>query len=225
MAETGRVSSTSVQVSSAATEAPRRHLSERQARTVDGLVDAALGELRAVGYSDLTVRNVAKRAGVAPATAYTYFASKEHLVAEVYWRRFVAQPEVPAVGRGDDDTGSANGSAPADISPVELVDRVVDALSAFALVVADEAELSTACTVAVLAEDPDVKDLRERIGTELHRRLVVALGPDADAAIIRTLQFATAGALLQVGTGHLGYDALPRLLREIATTVLGGPRP
>ncbi|MCA9208645.1 MAG: TetR family transcriptional regulator, partial [Planctomycetales bacterium] len=51
------------------------------------LVEAAVGELAASGYSALTVRNVAKRAGVAPATAYTYFASKEHLIAEVYWRR------------------------------------------------------------------------------------------------------------------------------------------
>lgn len=191
--------------------APRRHLSERQARTVDGLVLAALDELRAVGYADLTVRNVAKRAGVAPATAYTYFASKEHLVAEVYWRRFVTQPEA-ATTDGNDDLDAR-------------VDRAVAALSAFALVVADEAELSAACTVAVLAEDPDVKDLRERIGAELHRRLTDALGPDADPAVIRTLQFATAGALLQVGTGHLGYDALPRLLDEVARTVLGGPRP
>ena len=188
-------------------EAPRRHLSERQARTVDGLVAAALAELRAVGYADLTVRNVAKRAGVAPATAYTYFASKEHLVAEVYWRRFVAQPEVTTIGGAD------------------AVARTVQALSAFALTVADETELSAACTVAVLAEDPDVKVLRERIGAELHRRLIAALGDDTDPAVLRTLQFATAGALLQVGTGHLGYDDLPHLLDEVARTVLGGDRP
>lgn len=188
-------------------EAPRRHLSERQARTVDGLVAAALAELRAAGYADLTVRNVAKRAGVAPATAYTYFASKEHLVAEVYWRRFVAQPEVTTTGGAD------------------AVARTVQALSAFALTVADETELSAACTVAVLAEDPDVKVLRERIGAELHRRLIAALGDDTDPAVLRTLQFATAGALLQVGTGHLGYDDLPHLLDEVARTVLGGDRP
>ena len=30
---------------------------------------------------------MARRAGVAPATAYTYFASKEHLVTEVFWQR------------------------------------------------------------------------------------------------------------------------------------------
>ena len=31
-----------------------------------------------------------RRAGVAPATAYTYFSSKSHLVAEVFWRRLSA---------------------------------------------------------------------------------------------------------------------------------------
>lgn len=185
--------------------APRRHLSERQARTVDTLTEAAVAELTARGYGDFTVRNVAKRAGVAPATAYTYFASKEHLIAEVFWRRFHAQPEQTVDRRH---------------SPAR---RAVDALATFALVVADETELAAACTVAVLAPDPDVKELRERIGAELHRRLLVALGDDADPAVVRTLQFATAGALLQVGTGHLGYDALPRLLDEVARTVLGGP--
>ena len=54
------------------------------------LTEAAVAELIETGYAALTVRNVARRAGVAPATAYTYFASKEHLVAEVFWRRFSA---------------------------------------------------------------------------------------------------------------------------------------
>lgn len=184
------------------TESPRRTLSPRQAATVDGLVDAAVVELRAVGYGSLTVRNVARRAGVAPATAYTYFASKEHLVAEVYWRRFRSQPDP------DTTTGTT-------------VQRAATALASFALVVADEADLSAACTVAVLADDADVKLLRGRIGGELNRRLVLALGPSARPDILATLQFAVSGALLQVGTGHLSYADLPDVLDAIAFTVLG----
>ena len=184
--------------------APRTHLSERQARTVDGLVEAAAEEVVEVGYSALTVRTVAKRAGVAPATAYTYFASKEHLISEVYLRRFVAQPEpAPDPSR----------------SPAQ---RATDALLAFALVVSEETELAAAVTVAMLADDPEVRDLRIRIGVEVHRRLLDALGPDADPAAIRTLELATSGALLQVGTGHLAYDDVPNLLAETAALVLGG---
>ena len=40
--------------------------------------------LRESSYADLTVRAVAARAKVAPATAYTYFSSKNHLIAEIY---------------------------------------------------------------------------------------------------------------------------------------------
>ena len=69
------------------TESTRRRLSDRQALTVQKLVVAAVEELREQGYDGLTVRNVARRAGVAPATAYNYFTSREHLVTEVFWRR------------------------------------------------------------------------------------------------------------------------------------------
>ena len=168
------------------------------------LTEAAVTELIESGYAGLTVRNVAKRAGVAPATAYTYFASKEHLVAEVYWRRFDGQ-EASTVDRR---------RAPAA--------RATDVLLDFALVVADETELAAAVTVALLSDDPEVRELRLRIGLEMHRRLADALGDDASPIAIQTLELATTGALLQVGTGHLAYDAVPGLLADTAGLVLGG---
>jgi len=186
------------------TAAPRRLLSDRQARTVHRLTEAAVTELIAVGYPSLTVRNVAKRAGVAPATAYTYFASKEHLVAEVFWRRFDAQEPSPIDHRHSPAT------------------RATDILLGFALVVADETELAAACTVALLSDDPEVRELRLQIGLEIHRRLTAAVGDDATPAAIQTLELATTGALLQVGTGHLAYDAIPGLLADVSALVLGG---
>lgn len=171
---------------------------------MERLTEAAVEELVDQGYAALTVRNVARRAGVAPATAYTYFASKEHLVSEVYLRRFAAQPE------------------PAPDPSRSPADRATDALLAFALTVSDETELAAAVTVAMLAADPEVRDLRARIGLEVHRRLLDALGDDADLVAVRTLELATSGALLQVGTGHLAYDDVPGLLRETAELVLGG---
>jgi cytochrome P450 len=68
-------------------EATRRRLTPRQAEAVMALVRATEAEIEEVGYSGLTVRSVARRAGVAPATAYNYFSSKDHLLAEVLWRR------------------------------------------------------------------------------------------------------------------------------------------
>ena len=179
-------------------EATRRVLSPRQARTVQSLADAALEELRAVGYEQLTVRNVARRTGVAPATAYTYFASKEHLVTEVFWRR-LADLGDPKIDRR---------RCPAD--------RVTDALADFTELAAQEPELMSACTVAMMADDPDVRHLRDRIGLELHRRLVAALGEDADPAVLIALDLAMAGALVRAGTGHLSYADVPRRMSDVA---------
>ncbi len=185
-------------------EATRRRLSARQAATVEKLVAAAVAEVRAVHFEGLTVRNVAARAGVSPATAYTYFASKEHLVAEVFWRRLQALEETPADRRQTPAT------------------RVARALSDIALLVADEPEVAAAVSVAMLASDPDVKLLRDRIGAETHRRIVAALGDDADFSVVRTLDLAVAGAMLNAGMGHLSYDDLPALLADVAATVLKG---
>jgi len=197
------MSSTGVQFKNGAT---RRHLSDRQARTVHRLTEAAVAEVLKVGYTALTVRSVATRAGVAPATAYTYFASKEHLVAEVFWRRFEAQEPRLADRRRSPAT------------------RATDVLLDFALVVAEETDLAAACTVALLADDAEVRDLRMRIGMEMHRRLVDALGDGVDPVVLQALELATSGALLQVGTGHLDYDEIPALLADVATLVLAASR-
>lgn len=188
--------------SSTALLTPRRHLSDRQAATVGRLLDAAVEELRAVGYDELSVRNVARRAGVAPATAYNYFASREHLVTEVFWLRLQAHPET----RLDRRRTAAH--------------RVGATLSGLALLVADEPELAAACTAAMLSGDPDVKVLRDRIGLEWRRRLQVALDGDAGPDALTALEFAVSGAMLRAGMGHLDYADLPRDLTRTAELVL-----
>ncbi len=191
-------------------ESPRRTLSPRQSETVDRLVDAAVVELRAVGFDDLTIRNVARRASVAPATAYNYFSSREHLVTELFWRRLVDTPQHRVDRRRS------------------AVNRVSATLVDLAMVVSDEPELSAACTQAMLGADPEVALLRERIGLEMHRRLLDALGePDAprterDATVLRSLEIAISGSLLQTGMGYLSYDELPDRLTEMAGLLMGG---
>lgn len=191
-------------------DAPRRRLSARQAATVDRLTEALLAELAAVGYDDLTVRSVARRAGVAPATAYTYFTSKAHLVAEVFWRRLRALPDP------DLDPG-----APAHA-------RVATALRALARWVTSEPALAAACTPALLGADPEVHALRDRIGGELHRRVATALAPAAhaddvhdDAAVVEALDLMVSGALLRAGTGHLSFDDLGERLAVLSRLVIG----
>lgn len=180
-------------------------LTPRQTDTVNKLVEAAVEEVRSVGFGGLTVRNVAARAGVAPATAYTYFGSKEHLVGEVFWRRLKALPHARVDGRRSDSG------------------RVAAMLREVAMLVADEPELSAACTIALLVDEPAVKRLRDRIGGNIHQRLVEALGED-DPVIIGALELAYSGAMLQTGTGHLSYDDLGDRLAGAAELILGGRR-
>lgn len=185
-------------------EATRRRLSTRQAATVAKLVTAAVDELRNIGFDALTMRGVAEQAGVSAATAYTYFSSKEHLIAEVYWRRIAAlEPTAPDRRRS-------------------AAHRVGDALAEVALLVADEPEVAAGVSKALLSSEPDVKLLRDRIGAATHRRIVDALGGDADESVVRTLDFVVAGVMLNAGMGHLSYAELPDLLVEAAAIVLEG---
>lgn len=189
--------------STSAAALARRGPAEHRSDRVDAVVEATIAELREHGYDGLTVRNVARRAGVAPATAYTYFASKDHLVAEVFWRR-VQELETRAPD--------------ARRSPL---DRVRVAMREVALLVAAEPELAAASTVAVLAADPDVQRLRGRIGAALDRHLAAALGEGADPAVRRALNLALAGALLQAGMGYFTYTELADRMSEVAGVVLG----
>ncbi len=182
----------------------RRGPGEKRSDRVDALVEATIAELRAHGYDGLTVRNAARRAGVAAATAYTYFASKDHLVAEVFWRRLQTLQPAPVDGRHRART------------------RVAGALRELALLIAAEPELAAASTTAILSADPDVGRLRTQIGRAFNDHLAVALGTGADPAVLRALNLALAGALLQAGMGYFSYADLADRMDEVASLVVGG---
>jgi AcrR family transcriptional regulator len=180
-------------------------LSGRQAETVDGLLDAAVLEVAVAGFDGMTVRGVARRAGVSPATAYTYFASKEHLLTEVFWRR-LSHLDPPVVDRRR-----------------AAAERVAESVRGIALLVADEPELAAGVTTALLAHEPDVVELRDRIGAAVRTRIEAALGDRGNPAVLRALTFAFFGALITAGVGNLTYAELPDLMAE-ATGLMTGRR-
>ena len=188
--------------STSITTLARRGPAGKRADRVDALVEATIAELREHGYEGLTVRNAARRAEVSTASAYTYFASKDHLVAEVFWRRLQLL-EAPA-RRGS------------------VVGRVSAALRDLARLIAEEPELAAASTTAVLALDPDVQRLRGRIGSAFNDHLSAALGAPPDPAALRVLNLALAGALLQAGMGYFTHAELADRMDEVAALVLGG---
>lgn len=182
-------------------EATRRRLSGKQADTVDKLTRAAMEVLAREGFAGLTIRMVAGAAGVGTATAYTYFSSKEHLVAEIFWRRLRAS-ETPVSEDADPTV------------------RVLAELRGIALLVADEQELSGAVTSALLGRDPDVQHLRTRIGVEIRHRLTRALEPETDTDTVESLELLYAGALVRAGMGYESYADIADRLERAALLVL-----
>jgi len=185
-------------------EATRRRLSARQAEVAAKLVRAAEEETEEAGYDGLTVRGVAKRAGVAPATAYTYFSSKDHLLAEALWRRMESLPPV--------DTEGA-------VPMAERIERTVRDMIPFA---AESPALIDACTVALISSNPDVAHLRDRIGALTHRRLTAALGPGVDPRVVRVLEASYSGALLAAGTGHRSFLDIPAFVAVAGELLVAG---
>ncbi|QRY46216.1 TetR family transcriptional regulator [Mycolicibacterium boenickei] len=182
-------------------EAPRNR---RQEETFRKVLTAGTEMLRESSYADLTVRAVAARAGVAPATAYTYFSSKNHLIAEMY---------LDLVSRCPYFT---------DVNDSRTT-RVDKALRALALVVADEPEVAAACTTALLGggTDPAVRKVRDRIGAEIHKRIRSAVGPDADSRIVSALEMTFFGALVNAGSGAFTYHQIADRLTYVVGLVLG----
>ncbi len=185
-------------------EAPRRWLTERQAGAVDQLVGAAEAEVEASGYDGLSVRAIARRAGVAPATAYTYFSSKDHVLAELLWRRVQSVPAPDAEG------------------DLPVAERIAAAVRDLGTIVSGSPVVVAAATQALLSSNPDVKGLRDRIGADIHRRLATAAGPGCEPSVVQVLVSTYFGALLTAGMGHMEFAAVPEFVAEAARLMTAG---
>ncbi|MGU3499954.1 TetR family transcriptional regulator [Mycobacterium sp. C31M] len=176
----------------------------RQEETFRKVMTAGMEMLRETSYADLTVRAVAARAKVAPATAYTYFSSKNHLIAEVY---LDLVKQVPYFTDVNDS----------------MTTRVDKAVRALTLVIADEPDLAAACTTALLSgsSDPAVRTVRDRIGTEIHKRIRSAAGPDADPRVVSALEMTFFGALVNAGSGAFTYHQIADRLTYVVGLILG----
>lgn len=184
----------------AVTETPRNR---RQEETFRKVLTAGVEMLRESSYADLTVRAVAARAKVAPATAYTYFSSKNHLIAEVYLDLIRQVPYFT------------------DVNDSRLT-RVDKALRSMALMLADEPEVAAACTTALLSNsDTAVRTVRERIGAEIHKRITSAIGPGHDPRIVSALEMTFFGALVNAGSGAFTYHQIADRLTYVVGLILG----
>jgi AcrR family transcriptional regulator len=193
-------------VSSQLSTIPRRSLNARQAETVERLLAAATEELERAGHEALTIRAVAQRAGVSPATAYSYVASRDHLFAELFWRLLTDAGEPRLTGR----------------TPTRRLQQTVRHL---AELIAGSPATAAAATKSLLGSDPQVERLRLRIGTLFLDRFRAALGDDVAPHVLETVMFAFFGGLLQAGMGVFSYEELARRLDDVVAVILAGTSP
>ena len=182
---------------------PRRDLDLRQSERVERLLAAATEELTAVGHEVLTIRMVAARAGISPASAYSYLASKDHLFAELFWRLLATAPRTPLTGR----------------TPAERLRQTIRQLTDL---IASSPAVAAAATKSLLGSDPLVARLRLRIGAFFVTRFSEALGADADDRVLDAVALAFFGALLQAGMGLGTFDDVGARLDDVVDVILGG---
>lgn len=187
----------------AAAASLRQGLNPRQAETVERLLVAGETELDEAGPDALTIRTVAHRAGVSPATAYTYLASKHHLFAELFWRRLVTDP-------GPEPSGAT------------ATERIQSFTRHMAEMLGRSPHLATAANLALLGTDPEVERLRIVIGAEFVQRFRDAIGDPVDPRVLEALTFAFSGALLQAGMGLVTYDELSKRLDDVVAVIMEG---
>ncbi|MGO9153316.1 TetR family transcriptional regulator [Mycobacterium sp.] len=184
-----------------AVESTRRRLSGKRADTVRRLSRATVEVLREVGYHDLTLQAVAARAGAARATAYTYFSSKDHLIAEVYWRRLATEQ-------------------PPESQSTDVKTRAIAVLRRLAFLVADEPALADALRVVINSSDPDVELIRGQIAKRTHYLISTAVGDDADEETVSLLETVYAGAMVLAGAGLISAADIAEQLETAVRRIL-----
>ncbi len=182
---------------------PRRDLNARQVDTLDRLLAAARAELDDVGHEVLTIRTVATRAGVSSATAYNYFASRDHLFAELFWRH-LATSDLPKL------TGRSS------------TRRLQQTTRHLAETISSAPALAAAATKSLLGSDPAVAELRLRVGAVFADRFRTAIGERIDPKVLDTLLIAFSGALLQTGMGLFTYPELADRLDDVVAVIMKG---
>ncbi len=186
--------------------AVRRRRNLRSEQSIRKLIDAAVAELTRVPYGELTVRSVAARAEVSPTTAYTYFPSKDALIAEIYLRLLREAPVFTDVNQS-------------------VQYRVTAQLRELALLIADKPYLADACTTALMGDDAVVNAVRAQIASEIAHRIKASLGPGYPRVFVSTLHMAFSGAMMHARGGEVRYEQIADQLSEVVALILSSSPP
>ena len=176
----------------------RTRVDDETARRV---MNATVELLRDVPYSSITMRSIAKRAGVSHAEIRAHFRSKGAIVAEIYLERLRVAPLIVDV----DESARA---------------RIAAQFSQLVMLLADEPGLAAACSSALVCDEPSVRASRQRIHGELQRRVRTTLRSGAWPEVAETLEFGLIGALVQTSCGADTFRQTAEDLASVVAVVL-----
>jgi TetR/AcrR family transcriptional regulator, cholesterol catabolism regulator len=191
--------------------APAR-LSSRQAARRQCLLDSALALLEERDYERISVREVAESAGVALATLYHYFPSKDHLFAEalVQWASTLG----PDVTRRP-----LSGSTPAQ--------RLEGALLRAARAFERRPQLARLLTRFETSDEPFAHEVLLRLDattTDVYLDLLGDLPHDEALRVVRVLDAVFDSSLRAWSSGRATTADLRRSISDAVALLLGGDR-
>ncbi|WP_235435782.1 TetR family transcriptional regulator [Mycobacterium sp. EPa45] len=167
----------------------------------------------AVGADAVQMRDVAQRAGVALATLYRYFSSKENLLAAALadWQKRLTRRIL-------------SGGGPPDSDPLPgVLDYLRRAQRAF-----NRNPAMTALMLQMMTStDPEVRssiDQMERTNVELFNRLLAGVAPDAIPQVTFGLNAALSAALAGLRAGRLTLDESLNHVEWVARALLAEVR-
>jgi len=177
-----------------------RPLRSDAAATRQRIIDAGIALARSRSIETITMRDIAAKADVSTATAYTYFASKEHVYAEAYvaglhtlTERLRARPPRGATA----------------------ADRVASVFRRAVEGAASTGDVVQATAIALASADPAVGSMRPLVDTVFEEWMAIALAGAriADrATTIQALQLTMFASFVAVAHGRLTLDDVRRVL-------------
>lgn len=177
----------------------------RRAKIIEAVIDL-IGD---VGADAVQMRDVAQRSGVALATVYRYFSSKEHLLAAALedWQKRLTRRVLAAGG-------------PAHQGPLPgILDYLGRAQRAFHR----NPKMTALMLQAMTSTDPEAKaaiDHMGRTNVEMFDRLLEGIAPEQIPDVSFGLNAALTSALTAVLTGALTLDEALRRVEWVARTLI-----
>jgi TetR/AcrR family transcriptional regulator, cholesterol catabolism regulator len=181
----------------------------RRARIIEAVIEL----IAEVGGETVQMRDVAQRSGVALATVYRYFGSKDHLLAAALedWQKRLTRRVLATRTRSDRDP----------------LPGVLDYLQRAQRAFHRNPEMTVLMLQMSRSADPEAKaaiQQMNRTNTELFNSLLEGIAPEDIPNITFGLNAALSNALAGVLTGMMTSEESLRRVEWVARALLGDPR-